>query len=98
MTASTFHFPSNGDHDQDEFMHQIWNERIMDHLICARRLSLKGNPCIKGPFILNNESASLPPEFEVHPIPDDCLGCLYQQFKEEQEIENNAVEYGHPPG
>ena len=39
----------------------------------------------------------LPSEFEVKPIPDDCLGCLLRQFKEEQKIENNAMEYGHPP-
>ena len=98
MIALTFYFPSNGDHgDQDKFMHQIWNEHIMDYLIYVRRMSLRGNPHIKGLFILNDESAPLPSEFEVQPIPDDCLGCLLRQFKEEQKIENNAMEHGHPP-
>ena len=98
MIALTFYFPSNDGHsDQDKFIHQIWNEHIMDYLIYARRMSMRGNPCIKGLFILNDESASLPSEFEVQPIPDDCLGCLVRQFKEEQKIENNAMEHGHPP-
>ena len=97
MIALTFYFPSNDYGDQDKFMHQIWQEGTMDYLIHARRVSLRGNPHIKGLFVLNNESAPLPSEFEVQPIPNDCLGCLLQQFKEEQKIENNATECGHPP-
>ena len=98
MIALTFYFPSNGNQgNQDKFMHQIWQEGTIDYLIHVRRVSLRGNPYIKGLFVLNNESAPLPSEFEVQPIPDDCLGCLLRQFKEEQKIENNATEYGHPP-
>ena len=86
MTASTFYFPSNDYGDQDQFMHQIWQEGTMDYLIYVRRVSLRGNPYIKGLFVLNNESAPLPSEFEVQPIPDDCLGCLLRLFKDEQKI------------
>ena len=97
MTVFTFYFPSNGDHDQDSFIRSIWDEHAMEYLIYVRRVSLKGNPYIKGLFILNDESFPLPPEFEVNLIPDDCVECLQQQFKEEQEIENNATEYGRFP-
>ena len=95
MTAFTFYFPSNGDDNQDDFLHQVWNEGIMDYLIYVRRVSLRGIPYIKGLFILHDESASIPHEFEVHPIPDDCLECLQRQFEEEQRTENNGIEYGH---
>jgi hypothetical protein len=94
MTAFTFYFPSNGDHDdQDKFMQQIWNERILDYLFYVRRVSLRGNPYIKGLFIVNGEAPSLPVEFEVKPIPDDCVDFLLEDFKEEQRIHNNATEY-----
>ena len=96
MVALAFYFPSNGDHDyQDDFICRIWNERIMDYLIYVRRVSLRGIPYIKGLFMLKDESAPLPSKFEVHPISDDCIECLYRQFKEEQKMENNAMEYGH---
>ena len=66
----------------------------MDYLIYVRGVSLKGNPYIKGLFILKDESAPLPSEFEVHPIPDDCFAYAHHQYKEEQKFENNATEYG----
>jgi hypothetical protein len=94
MTAFTFYFPSNGDHDDhDEFMQQIWNERILDYLIYVRRVSLRGNPYIKGLFVVNDDSVLPPLPFEVNPISHDCVSHLLQNFKEEQRIENNAVEY-----
>ena len=96
MIALTFYFPPSNDHgDQDKFIHHIWNEGIMDYLIYVKRISSRGNPYIKGLFILNDESVPLSPEFEVKPIDDDCIESLHRQFKEEQEIENNVIKYGH---
>ena len=49
MTALTFYFPSDGDNvDQDQFMHQIWNDNIMEYLIYVRRVSFQALPYIKG--------------------------------------------------
>lgn len=93
MKTFAFYFPSNDD-DQDAFMHQLWNERTMDYLIYVRRISSRGNPYIKGLFIMRDETTSPPPEFELRPIPDDSVSYLVQQFKEEQMFENNATEYG----
>ena len=96
MTVFSFYFPSD-DHDQDGFMHSLWNDRTMDYLIYVQRISHRGNPYIKGLFIWKDESVPLPSEWEVYPIPDDVVKHVYRQFKEEQELENNGVELGHPP-
>ena len=93
--AFTFYFPSNGDHDdQDKFMDHVWNERIMDYLIYVRRISLRGNPYIKGVFLLNDD-ATPPSEFECAPLSNDNdIIPLASEFQEELSVENNGVELG----
>ena len=93
MIALSFYLPSNTS-DEDTFISQIWHEGAIDYLIYVKRISARGNPYIKGLLILKDESASLPSELELRPVPDNCLECMWRQFKDEQEMEQNAVEYG----
>ena len=78
MIALKFYFPSNGE-DQDAFMQNMWNEGIMSYLIFTPRMSLRGNPHIKGVFILNDD-AMVPSEFECIPLSEDCIPCLVSEF------------------
>jgi len=74
-------------------MQNMWNQGTMSYLIFARRMSLRGNPYIKGVFILNDDITA-PSEFECIPISEDCVPCLVSEFQEELSMENNGVELG----
>ena len=94
-TALKFYFPSNGnDCNQDEFMEHMWNQGAMSYLIFVRRMSLRGNPYIKGVFILDDDNAVVPPEFECTPLSEDCVPCLVSELQEELWMENNGIELG----
>ena len=88
--ALKFYFPSNGE-DQDAFMEHMWNQRTMSYLIFARRMSLRGNPYIKGVLVLN-DNATAPSEFECIPLSEEALSCLVSELQEELSMENNGVE------
>lgn len=99
MTSFRFYFPSsNGDNDGlDDFMHRFWKEQKdgIDCILCVRRISMRGIPCIKGLIVANDSSTiKIPDEFEVQEIPEDGLVCIHNDFKEEQRVESNATEYG----
>ena len=99
MVSLTFYFPFDGDNGgQDNFIYQYWKEQKgnIDYLMHVRRVSMRGMPYIRG-LIVFDGSATIPNEFEVHEIPDDCVDFVYQQFKEEQRIESNATEFGQFP-
>ena len=93
MIALKFYFPSNGE-DQDAFMQDWWNQGAVSYLIFTRRMSLRGNPYIKGVFILDDDKAVVPPEFECKLLSDDCVPCLVSPFQEELSMENNGMELG----
>ena len=92
--ALKFYFPSNSE-DQDEFMKGLWNRGVMSYLIYTRRMSLRGNPYIKGVFILNDEDTMVPSEFECIPLSEDCVPSLVNEFQEEILMENNGVKVGY---
>ena len=92
MTATLkFHLPS--DCDPDAFMEHIWKQGTMSHLMFVRRMSLRGNPHIKGLFIFNDD-ATIPSDFECTPISEDCASLSVREFQEEISMENNGVELG----
>ena len=93
MTPIKFYFPSNGE-DQDTLMEHLWNQGIMSYLIFVRRMSHRGNPYIKGVFILDDDNATVPSEFDCIPLSKDGLSQLVTEFQEELSIENNGVELG----
>ena len=92
MTALKFYFPSNGK-DQDALMEHTWNQGVMSHLLFVRRMSHRGNPHIKGVFVLNDNTMP-PPQFECNPLFNDCIPCLVSELQEELSMENNGVELG----
>ena len=93
MTTLKFYFPSNDDGDQDEFMQSVWEQGIMSYLIFTQRVSLRGNPYIKGVFVLN-DGAIAPLEFECIPLPHDHALSLIESFREEISIKANDLELG----
>ena len=94
MEALKFYFPSNGE-NQDHFMKDLWDQGTMSYLIFIHRISLRGNPYTKGVFILK-DGAPIPP-FECTPIPEEFIGLMVSEFKEELMIENNGEELGYLP-
>ena len=95
MIALKFYFPSrfNGD-DQCSFMKDLWDQGIMSYLIFTRRMSLRGNPYIKGVFILDDDNTTVPTELECTPVPQGFISLAVSEFKEELLIEDNGVELG----
>ena len=88
MQALKFYFPSCGN-DQDVVMEHMWKQGIMSYLTFVRRMSLRGNPCIKGVFILNDTTPSdIPSEFECIPLSKEALHCLVIELQEELSMEN----------
>ena len=96
MMALKFHFPSNGE-DQDVFMQNAWNQGTMSYLIFVRRMSHRGNPYIKGVFILDDDDATVPSEFECTLLSKDCASLSVSEFQEELSMENNGVKSGSLP-
>ena len=97
MTAALkFYFPSNGnDRNQDEFMEHMWNQGEMSYLIFVRRISSRGNPYIKGVFIVNDEdTVTALSEFECTQLSEEAFSCLVSELQEELSIEHNGVELG----
>ena len=92
MTALKFYFPSNGE-DQDALMEHTWNQGVMSYLLFVRRMSHRGNPHIKGVFVLN-DNVTPPPQFECTPLSDGYIPCLVSELQEELSMENNGVELG----
>ena len=74
-------------------MENLWNQGTLSYLIFTRRMSLRGNPYIKGVFILNDD-AMPPSEFECKLLSKDCVPCSVSDFREELSTENNGVELG----
>ena len=95
MTILKFYYPSNGE-PQDEFMEDLWNEGNVSYLTHTRRVSHRGNPHIKGVFLLNDE-AQVPPVFECVPLSHDNACALVSEFQQELSHENNGLEFGIPP-
>jgi hypothetical protein len=97
MTALKFYFPSNGeDDDQDQILEDLWNQGTMSYLIFTRRMSHRGNPYIKGVFILENDNTPPPYELECIPLSEDHIHPLVNEFREELLMKNNGVELGSP--
>ena len=93
MTAIKFYFPSNGE-DQDALMEHVWNQGTMSYLIFIWRMSHRGNTYIKGVFILDDDGATVPSEFECIPLSRDCVSLLVSKFQEEISMENNGAKLG----
>ena len=92
MQSLKFYSPSNGK-DQDAFIEHTWNQGAMPYLIFVRRMSLRGNPYIKGAFLLN-EDTTAPSEFECTQLSEEAFSCLVSELQEELSIKNNGVELG----
>ena len=93
MTAIKFYYPSNGE-DQDALMEHLWDQGTMSYLMFVRRMSLRGNPYIKGVFVLDDDDAMVPSEFDCIPLSKDGFSQLVSEFQEELSMENNGVELG----
>lgn len=91
MVLLKFYTHSNG--NQDEFMEHMWKQGTMSYLIFVRRMSLRGNPYIKGVFAIN-DTVTPPPEFECTQLSNDCVPRLVSELQEELSIENNGIELG----
>ena len=91
MIALKFYFPCDGG-DQDSFMKSLWNQGTMSYLIYTQRMSLRGNPYIKGLIILNDDDTPVPPMFECTPVSDNWIHLIASEFQEELSIEDNGVE------
>ena len=93
MMALKFYFPSNGE-DQDALMEHLWNQGTMSYLIFFRRMSLRGNPYIKGVFVLDDGDAMVPSEFDCIPLFKDGFSQLVSECQEELSMENNSYKLG----
>ena len=96
MMAQKFYFPSNGE-DQDALIEHTWNQGVMSYLLFVRRMSHRGNPYIKGVFILDDDDATVPSEFECTLLSNDYASLLVSEFQEELSMENNGVKSGSLP-
>ena len=54
-------------------------------------MSSRGNPYIRGIFILNDDNVTIP-EFECTQLSKEGFSCLVSELQEELSIENNGVE------
>ena len=86
MTAIKFYYPSNGE-DQDALMEHLWDQGTMSYLMFVRRMSLRGNPYIKGVFVLDNDGAMVPSEFDCIPLSKDGLSQLVSEFQEARTLD-----------
>lgn len=80
----------------DAFMQNMWNEGTMSYLIFTRIMSFRGNPYIKGVFILN-DSAMTPSDLDCVPLSEDCVLSLVSELQEELSLEQNGAELGSLP-
>lgn len=93
MAALKSYFPSKGE-DQDAVMKHLWDQGATSHLMFVQRMSLRGNPHIKGVFIPNHEDATTPSELECVPLSKDHVRPSVNEFREELSMTNNGVELG----
>ena len=93
MAILKFYFPSNNGDDQDAFMEHLWKQGTMSYLIFVRRMSLRGNPYVKGVFACD-DTMTPPPEFECSLLEGDCVSCVISDIQEELSVENNGMELG----
>ena len=92
MTAATFYMPSPPD-EIDDIIGEIWRESNAMRLIYVKRVSSRGNPCVRGLLISDTESIPFPSDFELIYLSEDCVNSTYNKFKHEIANQNNGVEF-----
>ena len=94
MIALKFYLPSHGEDEDEVILKDLWDAAAPPYMIFVRRISFRGNPYIKGVFMLKDEDALVPSEIVCVPLSDDCVDPLVNEFREELAAEKNGVELG----
>ena len=92
MTAVIFHCPSPPD-EVSHLSNRIWKEEDVRHMICAKRMSSRGNSHMRGLIVSSDNVIPLPLEFELGHLPEEEIEPALRGFQEEMAHERNGTEH-----
>ena len=91
MTAATFYYP-NPPEEIFHLLNGIWKEEDIGQMIYVKRVSSRGNPCIRGLIVSADATIPLPSDFELRHVPEEQIEPTLQDFQEEIAHERNGTE------
>ena len=92
MTATAFHHPSPPD-EVSHLLNGIWKEEDIRHMIHAKRVSSRGNQCLRGLIVSGDNVIPLPPDkFEIRHLPDEQIEFALEDFRDKTAHEQNGAE------
>ena len=91
MTAAIFYCPSPPS-EVSHLLNRIWKEENVRHLIYVKRISSRGDPCMRGLIVSADDVIPLPNEFELRHLPEEEIEPVLQEFQDEIAHERNGAE------